>query len=416
VNVLHLSASDLNGGAARAVYRSHQGLQKKGIHSQILVQSKFSDDKNVFAPRLRLSQCLAQSKVVFDAAPLKLYRRQEKTPFSLQWLPDTARTQVNQLNPHVINLHWLNAGFLQIETLKTLNLPLVWTLHDMWPFTGGCHYSGTCDRYQASCGGCPQLNSRIPWDLSRWIWQRKQKAWKNLNLTLVATTSWMAKCAQASTLFQDIPIECIPCGLDTALYRPIPSQVARDLLGLPPDRLFILFGALQATSDRRKGFHLLQAGLQALAQKNQQKTIEILVFGASAPTPPVDLGFKTHYLGHLTDDLALALVYSAADVMVVPSIQEAFGQTALESMSCATPVVAFNTTGLTDIIDHQQNGYLAQPFQPEDLAKGIHWILEDSQRLQTLSQRAREKAERNFTIEQQADRYTRLYEEILAKV
>jgi glycosyltransferase involved in cell wall biosynthesis len=415
MNVLHLSTFDIDGGAARAAYRLHQGLIRSNVNSKMLVQEKSSDDRQVLAPKSRLSQCSARSKVVFDAAPLKLYRQRPPTMFSLQWLPDRTLTKIRQTNPDIINLHWLNSGFLQIETLRKLQLPIVWTLHDMWPFTGGCHYSEACDRYIASCGACPQLNSHSSQDLSSWIWKRKQKAWKDLNLTIVATTSWMAKSAQSSSLFQALPIECIPYGLDTDQYKPIPKNVARDLLGLPQDKYIILFGALQAASDQRKGFHLLQAALQNLCQMGWQEKIELLVFGASEPENSVDLGFKTRYLGHLSDDLSLAIFYSSADVMVVPSIQEAFGQTALEALACATPVAAFKTTGLIDIVDHQQNGYLAEPFSPQDLAKGISWILENSERRHHLSRQAREKVEREFTLKIQADRYRQLFEKILTR-
>jgi glycosyltransferase involved in cell wall biosynthesis len=412
MKILHLSTSDISGGAARSAYRIHQGLQHHNVDSTLLVQEKSGDDPAAIAPKLRLAQCVAQSRVAFDSLPLKLYPRRDQTLFSLQWLPDRTLSKVNQINPDLIHLHWINAGFLNIKTLAQFNRPLVWTLHDMWPFTGGCHYSGDCDRYQTGCGACPQLKSSLPWDLSNWTWQRKSQAWKNLNLTLVAPTSWMLNGARSSALFQNARIEWIPHGLDPQVYRPLDQRAARAMLNLPQDKSLILFGAIQATRDRRKGFHLLQAALQQLSRMAWQKEIEVVVFGARQPENAVDLGFKTRYLGHLNDDISLALLYSAADVMVVPSTQEAFGQTALEAMACGTPVVAFEGTGLADLIDHQQNGYLATPFQPEDLAKGICWILEHAHRL---AEQARQKVEQAFTLEIQTQRYTQLFTEILSR-
>ncbi len=265
-----------------------------------------------------------------------------------------------------------------------------------------------------SCGACPQLNSHKQRDLSRWVWQRKQRAWKNLNLTLVTPSTWLAQCAKESSLFQDVRVEVIPYGLDIEKYKPTDRRLARTLLNLPQDKQIILFGAAGvATDDPRKGFYLLQSALQKLDRSQWQDQAELVVFGATQPEKPVDLGFKAHYLGRLYDDLSLALVYAAADVMIVPSIQEAYGQTASESLGCGTPVVAFNATGLKDIVEHQRNGYLAQPFAPEDLARGIAYVLEDKQRHQKLCDRAREKAEQEFTLDIQAQRYLSLFTEIL---
>jgi len=412
MKVLHISTSDTNGGAARATYRLHKGLQNINVNSQMLVQEKYSNDIKVLAPKTRLSQGIARAKLTFDALPLKLYSQRDRTTFSLQWLPDGIIPKVTQAEPDIIHLHWISGSFIQIETITKLKHPLVWTLHDMWAFTGGCHTSGECDRYTKSCGTCPLLASRKDWDLSRWVWQRKAKAWRDLNLTVVTPSSWLAKCASSSSLFQDLPIKVIPNGLDTQSYRPINQRLARQLLNLPQDKQLVLFGALEATSNRRKGFHLLQAALQELSKSGWKDKLEAVIFGASQPQSPSDMGLTAHYLGHLHDDLSLAVVYSAADVMVVPSFQEAFGQTASESLACGTPVVAFNATGLKDIVDHQFNGYLAKPYEAEDLAKGIAWMLENPDRYQKLSHCAHEKAEKEFTLEIQANRYLNLYESL----
>ncbi|MEH2354970.1 glycosyltransferase family 4 protein [Nostoc sp.] len=413
MKILHISTHDINGGAARAAYRLHTGLQDIGLQSQMLVQEKYSNDKTVVAPKIRLFQGIAKAKLTVESLPLKLYRQKKNTPFFTQWLPDRVIPKVAQINPDIINLHWISGGFMQIETFAKLKRPLVWTLHDMWGFTGGCHVTGECDRYKVSCGACPQLNSGNEWDLSRWVWQRKVKAWKNLNLTLVSPSSWLAECARSSSLFQNLQIEVIPHGLDTQKYRPINKHFAREALNLPQDKKLILFGAIEATSDRNKGFHLLQPALQELSKSGWKDDLEVVIFGASQPENPPDLGFQTHYLGHLHDAISLATVYSAADVMLVPSLQESFGQTASESFACGTPVVAFNATGLKDIVDHQQNGYLAKPYEVEDFAKGITWVLENEQRLQKLSFYARDKAEQEFTLELQARRYSALFQEIL---
>lgn len=415
MKILHLSTQDTGGGAARAAYRLHKGLQYIGLDSQMLVQEKLSHDKTVSAPKIRLFQGIAKTKLTFETLPLKFYHQRSKTPFFSQWLPDRVCPQVAQINPDIINLHWISAAFVQIETLAKLKQPLVWTLHDSWGFTGGCHVIGECDRYKVSCGSCPQLNSSSERDLSRWVWQRKAKAWKNLNLTLVSPSSWLAQCAHSSSLFQNMRIEVIPHGLDTEKYKCLNKALGRESLNFPQDKKIILFGAIEATSDKNKGFHLLQSSLQELSKSGRKDDWELVIFGASQPDNPPDLGFKTHYLGHLYDDMSLATVYSLADVMLMPSLQESFGQTASESLACGTPVVAFNATGLKDIVTHQQNGYLAKPYEVQDFAKGITWVLENADRHQKLSFYAREKAEREFNLQLQASRYSALFQEILTE-
>ncbi len=415
MKILHLNTHDTSGGAARAAYRLHKGLQDIGLDSQMLVQEKSSSDKTVIAPKIRLFQGIAKTKLTFETLPLKFYPHRSKSTFFSQWLPDRVVPQVAKINPDIINLHWISGAFMQIESIAKLKQPLVWTLHDMWVFTGGCHVAGDCQRYTQSCGACPQLNSSRDRDLSRWVHKRKMKAWhlinsNNLtNLTLIAPSNWIAECAASSSLFKNSRIEVIPHGLNTDKYRPINQKIAREILNLPQDKKLILFGAIEATSDRNKGFHLLQPALQKLSQSGCNNT-EVVIFGAAQPENPPELGFKTHYLGHLYDDTSLAAVYSAADVMLVPSLQESFGQTASESLACGTPVVAFNATGLKDIISHQECGYLAQPYDVDDFAKGIAWVLENSERHEKLSLRAREKAEREFTLELQARRYSTLFE------
>jgi glycosyltransferase involved in cell wall biosynthesis len=416
VKILSLSTSDLIGGAPRAAYRLHQGLIAAGVDAQMLVQRKMSDEAQVIGATNKLFKGLAITRPTLDALPLSFYRQRDRTPniYSCQWLPSRINAQIQALNPDLINLHWICGGYFPVETIAKFNRPLVWTLHDMWPFTGGCHYSQQCDRYQQSCGRCPILKSGQTWDFSRWLWQRKAKAWQNLNLTIVTPSKWLADCAKASSLFQNLPIKVIPNGLDIHKYQPIERQLAKKLLNLPLNKQIILFGAMGGTSDPRKGFALLQTALQHLRLSISPDRVELLIYGSSRPAKSVDLGFKTHYLGYLHDDISLAIAYAAADVMVVPSTQEAFGQTASEALACGTPVVAFNTTGLKDIIDSQQNGYLATAYDPQDLARGIVWILESPQRWQQLSECARAKVVQEFTIPIQSARYLKLFQEILA--
>ena len=409
MKVLHLSESD-SGGAGRATLRLHQGLQRIGVDSQILVQLKYSDNKAVLAPRTTFGKFCAKLKLLehLDALPLKLYPQRKAGDFSLQWLPDRIASKVAQFAPDVVNLHWVCHGYLSIESIAKFKTPIVWTLHDMWAFTGGCHYSQECDRYINSCGTCPQLSSSKNGDISRWVWQRKLKAWQDLNLTIVTPSTWLAKCASSSSLFKDVRVEVIPNGLDTQQYKPIPQQVARELLNLPQHKQLILFGAMYPNSDRRKGFYLLQQALQSIKKSAKHDSIEVVIFGAARPKEPIELGLPCHYLGKLNDDISLAVVYSAADVFVAPSTQDNLPNTVMEALACGTPCVAFNIGGMPDMIEHQHNGYLAQALDSEDLARGIIWVLEN-QETNHLRHRARQKADKEFTLDLQARRYKSLY-------
>lgn len=414
MKTLLINTSD-QGGSGIAAYRLHTGLKFLGVNSNMLVQSKLTDDRTVIEQQAKLNRKIAQASPNLTTWPLPLYRHREPLLFSPQWFPDGLASQVAQLNPDIINLHWVCWGLLQIETLPKFNQPLVWTFHDMWAFTGGCHYAGQCDRYRDSCGSCPQLHSSKNWDLSRWVWQRKERAWKNINLTVVTPSSWLARCTSSSSLFKNQRIEVIPNGIDTQIFKPIDKQLARLLLNLPNDKQIVLFGAMSSTSDRRKGFHLLQPALKSLSQSGWQDQIELVVFGSSEPIKAPEFGFHCRYLGRLYDPISLAILYSAADVFVAPSIEDNLPNTIMEAIACGTPCVAFKIGGIPEMIEHHINGYLARPDEPEDLAQGIAWVLENSERHQKLSHSAREKAEREFTQDLQARRYMSLFTEILAK-
>ena len=414
MKLLLLNTNDISGGAAIAAYRLLKGLQKNGVQAQMLVQSKKSDDYSIIEPQSKWQKYFGKLRPILDSIPVRFYKHRKKIIFSSAIAPDNISKKVQDINPDIVHLHWIALGFIKIETLAKMKKPIVWTLHDSWAFTGGCHYDEECGKYINNCGCCPTLNSNKENDLSSKIWKRKEKSWKNLNLTIVTPSSWLGECARKSSLFCNTRVEVIPNGIDLNCFKPIDKNIARDILCLPKDKKFILFGAINAISDKRKGFSLLKEALKKYFSK-ENKEIELVIFGSSKPRDEENLGFKTHYLGRLNDEISLALVYSAADVMIVPSIQEAFGQTASESLACGTPVVAFGNAGLLDIVEHQKNGYLAKPFETEDLAYGIKWVLEDDSRWKKLSENARGKVIKEFDLIKVAKRYTDLYKDVLKK-
>ena len=413
MNLLILNTFDNQGGAAIATYRLHRGLLSIGINSYLLVQGKQTDDHSVIGPLTKWQKTLAILRPYVDGAATELYRKRKKVLFSPAWLPEKLAFKVAKLNPDIFHLFWVNGGFFRIETLKTIKQPIVWTLHDMWPFTGGCHYDEECGKFQQSCGKCPVLHSERERDLSRRVWERKRMSWEGVPIVVVATSHWLADMARSSSLFRNQRVEVIPNGIDTERYKPLNKEVARTAYNLPQDKHLILFSAFSANSDKRKGNQFLVPALEKMSQAGWGSKTELVIIGASRPENLTDMGMKVHYMGHLHDEMSQVLLYSAADVVVAPSMQENLSNTVMESLACGTPVVAFDVGGMPDMIDHQINGYLATPFEPSDLAGGIMWVLENESRHDVLSQRARQTVEERYALKAVANRYLTLYQSIL---
>jgi len=419
MKILHVNTNDISGGAARAAFRLHESLLQNNINSQMLVAEKKSDITSIIAlSNENLIKKIKNRlyKVILNKLSLGKY---EKTiskywgPFSPQIISNkNLAKNINEINPDIVHLHWICADFLSIEDIAKINAPIVWSLHDMWAFTGGCHLVASttqmCDKYIRNCGNCDFLGSKKTKDLSFKVLQRKKKAFMKIsNMAIIGVSNWMAGCAKKSALFSDKKVVCLPNPLNTGVFKPMDKMQARILWNLPKDKKLVLFGAVLATSTPYKGYDLLVEALNEISSQN----VEFVVFGSSEPKNSPKLSHKIHYLGHLNDDVSLVSLYSASDVMVVPSRREAFGQTASEAMSCGTPVVAFEIGGLPDIIDRKTNGYLAQPFDTSDLAKGIDWVL-NSEHYDDLAKKAREKTVREFDYGVVAKKYIELYEEV----
>ena len=413
MRILSLNTIETKGGAAQAAHRLCYGLGDLNIETTKLSLHSTSPPRSV--PSFsHVASNIRRFSWYTEQLPLTIYtRRNRHTPWSLNWFPYAVARTLNTLDFDIVHLHWVGGGFVPIQAVAGFRHPIVWTLHDSWAFTGGCHLPGACLGYQDSCGSCPQLGSHFEHDLSRFIWSQKNNCWRNTEITIVTPSRWLADCARKSSLFGKYPIHTIPNGLDLAVYKPMDKTIARSILKLPQDVKLILFGAVNGTTDRNKGFHLL---LPALQQLSVQLTSEaaFVVLGATSSSHNPDMGFPTYYLGHLSDDISLALAYSAADVFVAPSLQENLPYTIMEALACGTPSVAFQVGGIPDLIEHQRNGYLAKSYDIGDLANGIEWVLQDANRRQSLSQQARKKIEAEFDIKIIAQRYKSLYEQLMA--
>ncbi len=407
-----VNKSDSQGGAARAAYRLHTGLRKIGVDSKMIVDSKISDDPNVYGPEGKIRKLWSKVRPFIDKIPLKFYDWQ-KTPFHPAWIGKNIVGEEFTKQADIINLHWIAGGFLSIRGVSRftkLGKPIVWTLHDMWAFTGGCHYSGECEKYINSCGTCPQLNSDKDNDITRRIWRKKRKAYKDLHLTIVTPSRWLAGCAKRSSLLSDSKVEVIPNGLNSSIFKPIDKMTARNILNLPKNKKIILFD-ISATTNRLKGFKYLK---KAISELEKMKTFNkdelcLVILGASHSRNIEKISFETKFLGRLYDDFSLALSFSAADVFITPSLQDNLPNTVMESLSCGTPVVGFNIGGISEMVEQQVNGYLSEYKNSKSLAQGIRWILEDENRAFKLGEAARKKAVEKYSLEMQAEQYESLY-------
>lgn len=411
MKILHLSKSDIVGGAARAMYRLHQCLRNEGLDSVVLCQDKQSGDYSVIGPQKIIQKSIASLRPSLDTLPVKKNRK-NKTLFSPAWLPFGGVVKnIEKIRPDIVHLHWIYGGMIRIERLTKIKAPIIWTLQDQWAYTGGCHYDEDCGKYKNQCERCPVLESGKKNDLSRKIFRRKSRIFSKINnMTIIGSSRWMSECARESRLLKGKKIITLPNPIDTNKYKPIDKNTAKSILNLSNHKKFILFGAVNATGDPRKGFKELIQALRQLKRKN----IEFIVFGSYKPLNEPGLGLKIKFMGQLSDDISLQVLYSAVDVMIVPSLQESFGQTASESLSCGTPVVCFAATGLLDIVDHKKNGYLAKPFDTKDLADGIEWVLNNPD-YNDLCANARKKVLKEFDSKVVAKKYIKLYKEILNK-
>ncbi len=410
MKVLHLVAGELNGGAARGAYWLHQALREIGVDSKMLsnatethgYDSVISLADSVFG---RLNFAISKR---IGRAPVRAYRNRKRRIFNTGFDGIDFTRHPAYASADLVHLHWIN-GLVSIRALRKVNKPIVWTLRDMWPFTGGCHYSLECDRFTKGCGSCPQLGSTHECDLTRFVLQHKRKSLPK-GIRVIGISHWLSDCARKSELFREYQVATISNNVDTQSFSPVPKEAARQALGLNDAQNIVLIGA-QDVASFYKGFDLFLEALESLRKEN----VHVVMFGRPMDSDLDSLGVQSTSLGYLCETDALRVAYSAADVFVAPSRMDAFGKTLVEAMSCGTPVVCFDATGPKDIVEHQVTGYRATPFNPQDLAHGIQWVLNlPPDAYQALCRNARERAEQRFDSRVIARQYEALYREVLA--
>ena len=406
MRVLHVNLSDLSGGAAIAAWRLHQGLLDLDVDSNILAYRIIQQDdprvhrlvsgrrRQIYRVQLKLEQWLSKLQkdpMVFHCSP--------------NFWTSPLVERINSLNPDLVHLHWVAADILPLNALREIKQPIVWTHHDMWPFCGAEHYSYD-ERWETGYSKNSRSAEASGLDLNRFVWRRKLHAWRDVPVTHVGPSRWMSECAEQSKLWKGSEgsrFEVIPNGLNTQVFRPYDQRQAREELGLSADAKLLLFGA-HSVSSSIKGGDLLCDVLNLL-KEDSGDDCQLVTFGAGAFNPPAE--YQHRHLGSISDLEYLAKLYSAADVMLIPSRLEAFGQTASEALSCGTPVVCFDTSGLRDIVLHQNNGYRAECYDCSDFVEGVRWCLAEFQ--SGLDSEQWEATHARFSTENVAQKYYELY-------
>lgn len=422
MRIVHVSTSDTAGGAARAAYRLHTGLRRLGHDSRMVVSIKYGRDAQVerFYPKKdlmsRVRRRIRRRQIERDFA-----QYEETLPPRYELFSDDRTEEGAALAQQVpecdlVNLHWVSE-FLDHERFfshfatQRPNVPIVWRLADMAALTGGCHYDQGCGKYTARCGACPELGSNREDDLSRDVWSRKDQSLRMLKpgqMNLVATSRWIGGEAQRSALLGRFPVTIIPNGLDVDLFRPRDRAFSRDTLDIPQDAKVVMFVA-DTAAQRRKGFTELASAIEGITGIDN---LTLASVGGGKPT--LQGGHRHVNIGRLSDDRLLSMAYSAADIFVIPSLQESFGQTVIESLACGTPVVGFASGGIPDMVRPGQTGWLAPTGDVNALRAAIVEALQDPQRRQKMGEACRQIAIEEYSLDVQSRAYVRLYESLLA--
>jgi glycosyltransferase involved in cell wall biosynthesis len=403
------------GGAALAAHRLHLGLRHLGQESTMFVAHSEGGGQDVLRflpPRdfgSRLARTFRRKSLARSVSLYSNYRGTIPELFSddRSQHGEAPFSQIPACD--IVNYHWIS-GFLDSDSMfrkiseKTLH---VWTIHDMNAFTGGCHYDAGCHKYRRNCGACPQLGGAQEQDLSRQIWNRRKAAYSRLatsQLQLVAPSRWIASELQQSSLLGRFPVTVIPNGVDLDAFSPRDKAFSRSVLGLPQEAKVLLFAG-HSINEQRKGFSLL---LQALEGLREVKNLHLLAVGGYSLLP--HLGIPFHPLGYISTERLLSIAYSAADLCVVPTLQDNLPNITLESLACGTPVVGFNVGGMADVVSDGHDGFLVPSANPKELRESIRLALSNLNALSEMGVRCRRTAIERFSIHMQAQEYLKLYE------
>ena len=422
MRILQVSTFDIAGGAALAAYRLHQGLVAADHDSRMVVMRRDSNDSTVTVPGYstdigsRISSRFLRRRIRGEHAKYAATKPDWPEKFSDDRTWHDWESGVDLQSFDAVNLHWVSGllDFHRFFDTVPANVPVVWTLHDMNTFTGGCHYDASCGRYLDRCGACPQLGSRHEDDLSRDVYSRKEGVFSRIEknrLCFVTPSRWLADEVRRSSLLGDrFPVSVIPNGVNTDEFAPRDRLAARDALGVPPTARVILFVAYSLEA-RRKGFAVLT---EAMRELSSDPDLVVLSVGARGASDQIRL--RQIHLGTVSQARFLSLAYSAADLFVIPSLQDNLPSTVLEALACGTPIVGFDVGGIPDMVRPGKTGALAPVGDPGEFARAIRDLLADPEARKRMSVECRLLATDEYHMDTCVRRYEKLYRDLAGSV
>lgn len=421
MKIVSLSTSDKNGGAAISAFRVHNALRQQGLEAYMVVQDKRSADPSIHnIAEGYVGQKLALARYAWEKLVFLPQERDKSVRFAFSLANTGASLSTNPVvkQADIIHFNWMHQGFMslaEMERIFRMGKPVIWLLHDMWAFTGGCHYAGDSRRFEQQCGNCQFLKNPGPNDLSHRIWLRKQQVYKGAPLTIVASSKWLAGEARKSSLFGQFNVLDIPTPINHEEFYPEEKALARKRFGLDPNKQYILFGAM-SLGDERKGFKYLKEGLNQLVAEGRldKDNVELIIFGKDRPEAREGIPVNVNFLGVLSQTEDLRAAYNSADIFVLPSLEDNLPNTIIEATACGVPTVAFDCTGVPEIVAHGQTGYLAPFKSSQGIAQGVEWVLNHENKT-LLSQTTRQHALDKFSGKVIAQAYKDLYAQLLKK-
>jgi glycosyltransferase involved in cell wall biosynthesis len=417
MRVLIINTSEKIGGAAIAANRLMEALKNNGVSAKMLVRDRQSNKISVVSIpntwKLPL-KFLWERFVIFCA---NKFRKSNLFQVDIANTGTDITDTIEFKQADVVHLHWINQGFLSLADIsKIMNSgkPVVVTMHDMWYFTGICHYSAECDKYTTECKCCPLLyGGGSKKDLSNKTFNKKQNIYSNVNVTFVGCSKWLTSLARKSKLFEGQKVVSIPNAINTNMFHRIDKQQAKANHNLPEDKRLILFGAKRIT-DERKGFKYLVEACNIIKSRYPEKAkkLAIVVVGAESETVDSQIPLDVHSVRYISEERDMVELYNAVDLYVTPSLQDNLPNTIVEAMACGVPCVGFNVGGIPEMIDHLHNGYVAEYCNAEDFANGILWAL-DSNNYDELCEIAEKKAKQTYSEKNVAEQYLKIYNEVM---
>ena len=383
MRVLIVNTSENTGGAAVAANRLMDALNNNGVKAKMLVRDKSTENITVASlPHSPLLQWhfLWERWCAFWHLHFSTHHLWEIDIACAG--ADITKTREFQ-EADVIHLSWVNQGMLSLKSIRKIiksGKPVVWTMHDLWPATGICHYARECNRYVSSCGNCPLLPHKgSKHDLSYKVFKRKMNLYRHSDIYFVTCSKWLERQAKKSALFTGLHLTNIPNPIDTRVFCPHDKEEARHLAGLPVDKKIILFVS-QKVTDERKGANFFVEAIDKMVSLHPEMKDDtvIAILGGHSEDVADKLALQAYPLGYVSDERTIVSVYNSVDAFVLPSLEDNLPNTITEAMACGVPSVGFRVGGIPEMIDHEKNGYVANYRDTDDLAKGIYWVMEEA--------------------------------------